>query len=88
VRAALHGLAGGGREDGAEGGFSARARHVDALRRAGSSARTARVHLGHGALELAAEALRDAHDALGELTGRMLPDDLLGHIFARFCIGK
>ena len=39
-------------------------------------------------LDLAAEGLRLAHDALGEITGRTLPDDLLGHIFASFCIGK
>ena len=38
--------------------------------------------------ELAADSLRRAHDALGEITGRVLPDALLGHIFATFCIGK
>jgi tRNA modification GTPase len=38
--------------------------------------------------ELAAEALRLAQDALGEITGRTLPDDLLGAIFSTFCIGK
>jgi tRNA modification GTPase len=95
VRAALHGLAGGtggigGAEgvEGSEGGFSARARHVDALRRAVDAARAARGHLARDTLDLAAEALRESHDALGELTGRILPDALLGHVFARFCIGK
>ena len=39
-------------------------------------------------LDLFAEELRLAHDALGEITGRLLPDDLLGLIFSRFCIGK
>jgi tRNA modification GTPase len=29
-----------------------------------------------------------AHDALGEIVGRVTPDDLLGEIFSRFCIGK
>ena len=37
---------------------------------------------------LAAEALRLAHDQLGEITGRVRADDLLGHIFSSFCIGK
>ena len=36
----------------------------------------------------AAEELRLAHDALGEITGRMTADDLLGRIFSSFCIGK
>ena len=39
-------------------------------------------------LELAAEELRLAHDALGEITGRLSADDMLGHIFSTFCIGK
>ena len=39
-------------------------------------------------LELAAEELRLAHEALGEITGRMSADDLLGRIFSSFCIGK
>jgi len=39
-------------------------------------------------LDLAAEALRCGHDALGEVTGRVVPDALLGHIFSTFCIGK
>ena len=38
--------------------------------------------------ELLAEELRLAQQALGELTGELLPDDLLGEIFASFCIGK
>ena len=40
------------------------------------------------ALELLAEELRLAHDALGEITGAFTADDLLGEIFGRFCIGK
>ena len=38
--------------------------------------------------ELLAEELRLAQQALGELTGELLPDDLLGEIFSSFCIGK
>ena len=40
------------------------------------------------ALDLLAEELRLAHDALGEITGAFTADDLLGEIFSRFCIGK
>jgi tRNA modification GTPase len=39
-------------------------------------------------LELLAEELRMAHQALGEITGSFTADDLLGEIFGRFCIGK
>ena len=35
-----------------------------------------------------AEELRLAQQALGEITGRVTSDDLLGHIFSNFCIGK
>jgi tRNA modification GTPase len=44
--------------------------------------------LAKGNSELAAEDLRHAHDALGEITGRISADDLLGKIFGSFCIGK
>ena len=37
---------------------------------------------------LLASSLRAALDALGELTGRISPDDIIGRIFATFCIGK
>lgn len=76
-----------GRADGA-GAFTARARQVDALQRAEALVSEARAQLDADALDLAAEALRLAHEALGEITGRTLPDDLLGHIFSTFCIGK
>jgi len=78
----------GGEAAGAEGEFTARARHVDALVQAQAELAAARVHLDHEALDLAAEALRLAHDQLGEITGKVRADDLLGHIFASFCIGK
>ncbi len=70
------------------GTFTARRRHVDALRRASEELRAAGGALADGMLDLAAEALRASHDALGEVTGRVRPDDLLGHIFSTFCIGK
>lgn len=69
--------------------FTARTRHIDALRRAAEHLARARDHLGQQAfVELAAEELRLAHDALGEITGRFTQEDLLGRIFAGFCIGK
>ena len=75
-------------EDAGEGAFTARARHVEALARAAAAVAQARIELERDTLELAAEALRLGHDALGEITGRIAPDDLLGHIFSAFCIGK
>ena len=78
-----------GYEQTAESGFSARRRHLDALRQASS-------HLDHGhaqltlagAGELLAEDLRQAQQSLGEITGAFSSDDLLGRIFSSFCIGK
>ncbi|MBP1474924.1 tRNA uridine-5-carboxymethylaminomethyl(34) synthesis GTPase MnmE [Frateuria sp. MAH-13] len=72
-----------------EGAFSARRRHVAALERV-------QTHLDHAAAalaatragELAAEDLRHAQHALGEITGSYSSDDLLGAIFGSFCIGK
>ena len=73
-----------------EGLFIARTRHVQALLRAQAHLALAHAHAaqGDGALELLAEELRLAHDALGEISGRMTPDELLGVIFGSFCIGK
>jgi tRNA modification GTPase len=73
-----------------EGLFIARARHVSALRRTRDHLALAEAHASaHEApLELLAEELRLAHDALAEITGAFTPDDLLGEIFSRFCIGK
>ena len=88
LRAAL--LARAGWQAAGEGVFHARARHVDALQRAGIHLDAAEAHAeaGDQALELVAEELRAAHDALGEITGTFTADDLLGAIFSRFCIGK
>lgn len=71
-------------------GFMARQRHVDALKRCGHHLEMASefAQQDDRILDLFAEELRLAHDSLGEITGRMLPDDLLGLIFSRFCIGK
>ncbi|MBB5321759.1 tRNA uridine-5-carboxymethylaminomethyl(34) synthesis GTPase MnmE [Marinobacter oulmenensis] len=72
-----------------EGGFLARRRHLDALERARDALAQGQSQLeGYGAGELLAEDLRAAQDALGEITGHLTPDDLLGKIFSSFCIGK
>ena len=75
--------------DQVEGSFSARQRHIDALKRAGGHmAAGSRAMETSQAGELLAEELRLAQQALGEITGELLPDDLLGEIFSSFCIGK
>ena len=79
-------VTGAGGDGGGE--FTARARHVDALRRCATSLHDAEVSLAAEALELTAESLRDAHHSLGDITGRVGADALLGHIFSSFCIGK
>jgi tRNA modification GTPase len=71
------------------GALSARTRHLDALRRAREHVETAQELLTtRHAGELVAQELRDAHRALGEITGEVTSDDLLGRIFSNFCIGK
>lgn len=78
-----------GATDRAEGSFSARQRHVDALKRAGRHLASGRRQMAEtGSGELLAEELRLTQSALGEITGEFLPDDLLGEIFSSFCIGK
>jgi tRNA modification GTPase len=72
-----------------DGAFTARQRHVDALTRARSALATAaQLHRLDAGQELVAEELRAAHGALAEITGAVRSDDLLGAIFATFCIGK
>ncbi|MBD59990.1 MAG: tRNA uridine-5-carboxymethylaminomethyl(34) synthesis GTPase MnmE [Citromicrobium sp.] len=72
-----------------ESTFSARRRHLDALDRAAAHLTDARAQLaGSGAGELVAEDLRYVQGCLGEITGRVSSDDLLGEIFSSFCIGK
>ncbi len=69
-----------------EGLFMARERHLQALARAGKALLQAQRHMQ--AFELFAEELRLAQGALGQITGEVTADDLLGEIFSRFCIGK
>jgi tRNA modification GTPase len=72
-----------------EGLFSARRRHLTALQQAREAlVRGLAAIEAQGAGELLAEDLRGAHDSLGEITGRVSADALLGDIFSSFCIGK
>ncbi len=72
-----------------EGVFSARSRHLEALRRTQNHIKTGQQQLEQfNAPETLAEELRLAQKSLGEITGEYLPDDLLGAIFSSFCIGK
>jgi tRNA modification GTPase len=72
-----------------EGILSARARHLEALARCRLCLQAAREQLaGRGARELVAEELRRARQVLGEIIGEESSDELLGRIFASFCIGK
>jgi tRNA modification GTPase len=64
-------------------------RHVEALEHARQALHDARIAMTKGVSgELLATDLRRAQHHLGEITGRITPDDLLGSIFGRFCIGK
>ncbi len=73
-----------------DGVFIARTRHLQALRRTQAHVALAQAHAAQrdAALDLLAEELRLAHNALGEITGAFGAEDLLGEIFSRFCIGK
>jgi len=78
-----------GYEQTLEGSFSARRRHLDALKQASTALEHGHAQLTlAGAGELLAEDLRQAQQVLGEITGAFSSDDLLGRIFSSFCIGK
>ena len=73
-----------------EGVYIARARHVQALAQVDAHLEQAAAQLliPSPALDLLAEELRLAQNALGAITGEFSSDDLLGVIFSSFCIGK
>ncbi len=78
-----------GYENQGEGAFTARRRHVEALNRAhGHFLAGQKALRDTRAGELLAEELRLSHQALGEITGAVSSDELLGRIFSEFCIGK
>jgi len=73
-----------------EGAILARRRHLDCIERAAEHIEKSEEFAANGnnSLELFAEELSLAQRHLGEITGKLLPDDLLGKIFSQFCIGK
>ena len=73
-----------------EGAILARRRHLDCIERAAEHIEKSEQYAANGnnSLELFAEELSLAQRHLGEITGKLLPDDLLGKIFSQFCIGK
>jgi tRNA modification GTPase len=78
-----------GYESQAEGQFSARRRHLNALDKSRAFLDAGLAQLdGNGAGELLAEDLRCCQNSLGDITGLMTSDELLGEIFSNFCIGK
>ncbi len=79
-----------GWQSGAQGLYIARERHVQALKRVQQHLAQAAIQLSHQAqaLDLMAEELRLAQNAVNEITGEFTSDDLLGVIFSSFCIGK
>ncbi|MBI1394426.1 MAG: tRNA uridine-5-carboxymethylaminomethyl(34) synthesis GTPase MnmE [Betaproteobacteria bacterium] len=80
-------LAGGWDRQGGEGVFMARTRHLEALESArGYLERAARIEGSQA--DVMTEELGYAERALEAIVGRRVPDDLLGDIFSRFCIGK
>jgi tRNA modification GTPase len=86
LRSALRDIS--GHEKTPHGTFTARARHLQALLQAMASLALAQQQLTLRQGELAAQELREAHAALGEIVGNVDADTLLGKIFASFCIGK
>ena len=75
-----------GYQQNAEGIFMARTRHLEALKTVDKRLLEAQKNMNHA--ELIAEELRLAQEALSSITGEFTPDDLLGEIFSKFCIGK
>jgi tRNA modification GTPase len=75
-----------GYENNSEGVFMARARHLEALSQVQTHLNFAAEQINSA--ELVAEELRISQEALSGITGEFTPDDLLGEIFSKFCIGK
>ncbi len=72
-----------------DGAFTARTRHIEALKRAYNHFKTGQKALQEQkAGEIFAEEIKLSHKALGEITGHLSDDELLGKIFSEFCIGK
>jgi len=89
LKAALAALVRSGRVDASPADLTWNARHRQALRRAREAIERALAAAADAlGAEFVAADLRDAHDALGAITGQIVAEDLLDLIFAQFCIGK
>jgi tRNA modification GTPase len=88
LRKELLALAGWNPDD--SGVFIARTRHVHAIERSRQHLALAQQYLSYPApgLDVVAEELRLAQNAMNEVTGEFNTEDLLGEIFSKFCIGK
>ena len=76
-------------EDGAESSMLSQARHVQAAMRACQSLDDAQRAIDDGmTLDICAVDLSAALDALGEITGETMSEQVIGEVFARFCVGK
>jgi tRNA modification GTPase len=69
-----------------EGIFMARTRHLESIAKVESFLNVGLQSIDQA--ELVAENLRSAQTELNSITGEFTPDDLLGEIFSKFCIGK
>jgi len=82
-------LGGGAGQEAAEDVMISERRHRDALLRSQEAvARSRRLVVEEVPLECLALEIREALDALGQITGETTPDEILDQIFSRFCIGK
>lgn len=89
LKAALAALVRSGHVEASPSDITWNARQLEALNRARMALERARQAAAEGlGAEFIAADLREAHDALGAITGQVAPEDLLDYIFSQFCIGK
>ena len=68
--------------------FIARRIHLTELENSYKHIKNAIEIIKTGDLVLCAQEIKEAQDHLGEITGKVTSDDILGKIFSTFCIGK